>query len=130
MQIFNQNIAHRELIDLGGIELTGFAVGLDKGNHSALPRQATNALLAGGQQSHSLQPDMKLQMAGLEYSPDLYSEVLAALVALVAANAGAFALHLANAIKATAMRASWAMRPNPRLKIFVGCFFIVKAWGG
>ena len=51
-----------------------------------------------------------------EDGPDRHAEGLAALVALVNANARALALHLANALDAAAMRtngAAWA-KPGPQ----------------
>jgi hypothetical protein len=65
-------------------------------------------------------------MAGLKDGADLDGKGLAALVALVGANPGAFAFHLGNALYASAMRANGTVRPDARFYEFVGSGFIVK----
>ena len=73
---------------------------------------------------------MHRDMAGLEHGPDLHGEGLAALVALVDADPGALALHLADAVHAAAMRADRAVRPDARLDPIVGGLLVVKVLGG
>ena len=64
----------------------------------------------------------------LEDGTDLDSERLAARIALVGAHAGAFAFQLADALKAAAVRADRAIRPNTSLYELVGGLFVVEIW--
>jgi hypothetical protein len=72
---------------------------------------AADALFAGAKQVHRLQPQVHRDVAVLENGSDLHGELLAALVALVKANAGRLTGHLANAVKAAAVGAYRALRP-------------------
>ena len=84
---------------------------------------AGDTLLAGAKKVHRLQPNIHRDVAILEYGPDLHSELLAALVALVEANAGRFTGHLADALETPAMRANGAFRPHPLFNPSdCGCF--------
>jgi hypothetical protein len=65
-------------------------------------------------------------MAGLENGPNLHSEWLTALVALVSPNAGALALHRADAIHAAAMGADRAFWPYTHFDPFVGRRLVVE----
>ena len=85
-----------------------------------------NPLLAGADQEDRLQPDMKLDVAGLEDGPDFDGEWLAADIALVGAYAGALALQLADAFKGAAVRAYALFGPDPSLDKFICCFFVVE----
>ena len=71
---------------------------------------------------------MERDLAALEQGAHADSERLAALVALVEAHAGRLALHLADALKAAAMRADWTVRPHSRLNVGKCLFFVVKVW--
>lgn len=84
-----------------------------------------NAFLAGNHKEHRLKPKVHRHMAGLENSSNFYSKGLAALIALISADPGAFALHFGNAIKAAAMRANRAFGPYAGLYPSVcGLFFV------
>lgn len=91
---------------------------------------AAKTLLAGTHQVDCLQPDVHGDVAAFKDGAHLHSEGLAALVALVCAYAGRFAAHLGNALALSALGASRAMRPNPRLYIGVGGFFVVQFRAG
>jgi hypothetical protein len=73
---------------------------------------ARNSFFGRAKQIHRLQPQMHGDVAVLENRSHLHSELLAALVALVEADAGRFAIHLADAIKPAAMRANRTVRPH------------------
>jgi hypothetical protein len=75
----------------------------------------TDALLAGAQKEHRLEPQAHRDVAILEDGADLHGELLSALVALVNAVAGALAAHLRNAIEPAAVRADRTVRPHPSL---------------
>jgi hypothetical protein len=94
--------------------------GLEGDAQTAVKLVARNALLAGAQKIHSLQPKSHRNVAVLKHGSDLHAERLAALVALINAWTGALALKLTDAIRAAAMRADRAVRPhagfNPGLK--------------
>ena len=68
-------------------------------------------------------------MAGLEHGAYLDGEGLPALIALVGADPGALAAHLADALDAAAMRADRALRPNAGLNPRIGGFFVVEMLG-
>lgn len=87
---------------------------------------ARNALLARRHEKHRLKPEMHRNMARLKDGPNLDGEGLAALVALVGADAGAPAAHLPDALETAAMRADRTFRPNPRLDKGVSGFFAMK----
>lgn len=103
--------------------------GLESDAQGPMKLIGANALLAGRDQEDGLQPDMQLHMAGLEDGANLYGEGLAALIALVEAQAGALAFQLSAAIHDAAMRADAALWPNMRLYELVGGFFVVKVRG-
>src|SRR5581483_11559490 len=86
----------------------------------------TDPLLRSGNEIHRLKPNVHGNVAGLEDGPDLDGEGLPALVALVRADSGGLAAHLANAIEAAAMRADGAVRPNARLNVGIVCLFAVE----
>lgn len=65
-------------------------------------------------------------MAGLEHGSDLHGEGLAALVALVGADPGALAAHLANALEGAALWANGAVRPHASLDPSVGGGLVVE----
>ena len=69
-----------------------------------------DALLAGAHKVDDLEPQVKRQVRGLEDRLLAHSEGLLALIALVKAKAGGFAIELTNTacIGVSTMRASWA----------------------
>ena len=83
-------------------------------------------LLARTNQEDGLKPNVQLDVARLEDGADLDGEWLAAVIALVHANAGALAFQLAAAIDHAAVRANAAIGPDARLDKLVCGFFIVK----
>src|SRR3569623_1828993 len=85
-----------------------------------------DALLAARDQVHCLKPKVHGDVRGFKDGADLHGEGLTALVALVSANAGRLALHLADALHTPAMRADRTVRPDARLDISVGGFFVVE----
>lgn len=85
-----------------------------------------DALLAGCDQEDGLQPQTQRKWARFKDGPYLDGKRLTAVVALVGAYAGALAAHLADALKAAAMRANGAVRPYARLDKFIGRFFVMK----
>src|SRR4051812_18863842 len=91
------------------------------------PMQLVSAhpLFGRAKQKHRLQPDMQLDVAGLEDSSDFHSERLATGVALIDADPGALALQRPASSDNPAMRANAAIRPNVRLDESVGGFFAV-----
>jgi hypothetical protein len=68
-------------------------------------------------------------VTGLENGSDLDSKRLPALVALIDANAGALALHLANPLNPAAMWAHRAFRPNAGFYPSISGCFILKSLG-
>ena len=104
--------------------------GLEGDTENAVKLVARKALLAPGDQIHRLKPDVHRNLAVLKDGADLDGERLAALIALPQARAGGLALELADALHAAAMRADGAIRPQPRLNVSVGRFFVVKVRGG
>jgi hypothetical protein len=98
-----------------------------KGNaESAMQLIRADALLGRTHQEDRLQPKVQRDMAGLEDRTDFDRKGLAAYVALVGAYAGALALHLADALRAVAVRAYSASGPYAGLNPFVGGFFAMK----
>ena len=89
---------------------------------------AANALLAGAKQVHRLQPKPHRNVAILKYGSDLHGKGLAALVALIDARPGAFALQLADAIDTAAMRANRAIGPTHRFKVLAGFAGVLELW--
>src|SRR5258705_10514720 len=92
--------------------------GFESAAKGAVKLVAANALLAGRHQEDRLQPMAHGDVAGFEDGANLHGEGLAALVALVSANAGALAAHLGNALHAAAMRAYAPIRPEPSFNQF------------
>src|SRR4051812_42732683 len=88
-----------------------------------------DALFAAREQENRLKPEMQRNVTALENRADFDGEGLAALVALVSPETGALALHRANAVKAAAMRAHGAVRPNAGFYPRIGRFLIVKVFG-
>jgi hypothetical protein len=86
-----------------------------------------NSLLAGTQERNSLQPHPHGDMAVLEDGPDLHGEGLAAVLALVGANAGGLALQLGHALAPMAAGALRTMRPQMGFHPVVGGLFVLKA---
>src|ERR1051326_5637474 len=74
-----------------------------------------DSLLATGDQEHRLQPHTHRNVARFEDGPDLHGKRLAAVVALVDADASALPLHLPIAFNAAAMRADRTTWPDARL---------------
>lgn len=87
----------------------------------------TDPLLGGAQQRNRLKPHPHGDMAVLEDGADLYGEGLAAVFALVGADAGGLALKLGDALAAMAARALGAMRPQMGLDPLIGRLFVLKA---
>jgi len=104
--------------------------GSQRDAQGAVQLVAADALLAGTDQIDRLQPQVHGNVAGLKDCAYLDGEGLAALVALVSANAGGLAAHLADPLHAAAMRAHRAISPDARLYISVGGFFIVELGAG
>ena len=72
------------------------------------------------------QPRMQRNLGALVKRANGDRERLKAGVALVEAGARRLALHERGAVLSLAMRANWAIRPNPSLKPLAGSFFVVK----
>ena len=104
--------------------------GLESDAQSAVQLVSADPLLARADQEDRLQPDMQLDVAGLEDGADLDGERLAARIALVSAYAGALALHLAILAHNATVRANGAFWPDVRLDKFICGVFIVKSWFG
>jgi hypothetical protein len=69
-------------------------------------------------------------MAIFKNGPDLDRERLAADIALVGADPGAIAIHLADSFCAFTMGADGAIRPQSRLDNFISSLFIMEVMGG
>jgi hypothetical protein len=91
---------------------------------------AADALFAGAKQKHRLEPQIHRDVAILENGANLHGELLAALVALPKPNAGRFAAHLADAVKAAAMPANGAFRPHAGLNPSDSGCFVLQDFGG
>jgi hypothetical protein len=104
--------------------------GFHAASKHALDLVGADPFLAGAHEMDDLQPQMQRQMRGLKNGPHSDSEGLAALVALVEADAGAFALELPHALLFPAVVAAGAIRPQPRLDIGEGGFFVLEMRGG
>lgn len=100
--------------------------GFDGDAKSALQLDAADTLLAGAKQVNGLQPRLQLDMAGLEDGAHLHGEGLTAGIALVEADPGGFAAHLADAIRTLAMEAYWSVWPEFALYERICGFFIMK----
>src|SRR5262249_11359375 len=103
--------------------------GLESNAQGAVKLVARNTLFAGAKQVHGLQPKPHRNMAILEYGSNLYSERLAALIALVDARTGALALQLAYAIDAATVGANRAIRPHAGFNPRVSCGFVLEGFG-
>jgi hypothetical protein len=90
---------------------------------------ARNALLRRAHKVCSLKPIVHRHMASLENGPDFHAERLAAVVALIDANAGALAAHLGNAIDCAAMRANRTVRPQAGFNPGVSSGFAMEGFG-
>jgi hypothetical protein len=90
---------------------------------------AADTLFARAQQIHSLDPKPHWDVARFENGPYLYGELLAALVALVQADPGRVAAHLADALGAAAMRADRAVGPHMGFNPSVSRFLVVEGVG-
>ena len=67
-------------------------------------------------------------MAVFEDGADFDGERLAAVLALVSADAGGLALELRHTVmRSAALRADWTIGPKPSFDPFVGFFFVVEA---
>src|SRR5215216_2851126 len=75
---------------------------------------------------HSLKPEMQRNVALLKDGADLDSERLPAGVALVQPDASALAFERAAPIDNAAVRADTAIRPDMRLDVGVGGFFVAE----
>jgi hypothetical protein len=102
--------------------------GLEGDAQTAVKLVARNALLAGAQKIHSLQPKSHRNVAVLKHGSDLHAERLAALVALINAWTGALALKLTDAIRAAAMRADRAVRPHAGFNPGVSGGFVLEGF--
>jgi hypothetical protein len=103
--------------------------GFQGNTQSPMELIAADALLAGAQQIHGLDPKPHWNMARFEYGPNLYGELFAALVALVQANPSRVSAHLADALGAAAMRADRAVRPHVGFNPGVSGGFVVEGVG-
>ena len=90
---------------------------------------AADPLLAAAHQENGLKPDMKLDVAALEYGADRNAGLLAAGVALVEPRPGGFAAHALHALHGAAMRAHGTMRPNYAFQFGVSGGFILEVGG-
>ena len=91
---------------------------------------AADALLGRAKQEDRLQPDMQLDMAGLENGADLDSERFPTGIALVQPDAGALSLQRAALVKHPATRADTPLGPDMRLHEGVGVFLaVVRGFG-
>src|SRR4051812_46613100 len=99
--------------------------GLEGAAKGAVKLVAADPLFRRRHEEDCLQPVAHGDVASLEYRPDLHGKGLAALVALVRANAGALAAHLADPVNSAAVRANRAVSPNARLDEGIGCGFVM-----
>src|SRR5262249_34295837 len=106
--------------------MTDEPAGLERAAARARKLVGADPLLRRRKQEHRLQPKPHRHVRGLEHGADLHGKGLAALVALVRADAGALAAHLGDAIHAAAMRADWAFRPHTGLYPVVGGLLVLK----
>ncbi len=87
---------------------------------------AADALLAAAHQVGRLKPQVQLDVAALEHRADRHAALLAAGVALVEARPGRGAAHTLHAIRAAAVRADGAVRPDDALQLRIGGVFVLK----
>ena len=71
---------------------------------------------------------MHLDVAAFKDGPDFHGEGLAALVAFVSTNTGAFTGHLGDALESATMRAYRTVRPYSGLYELVGCGLVVEVF--
>lgn len=76
-----------------------------------------------------LEPLVYRDMARLKNGPNLHGKGLAALVALVGANAGALAFELADTINSAAMRADRTIRPNAGFNPLISRLLVMEMLG-
>lgn len=76
-----------------------------------------------------MEPYAHRDMAGLEDGSDLYGKWLAAVLALVHADAGALALHLAILLDATTVRANRTTRPDTGFRESIGGYAVMEVRG-
>ena len=139
-------LADESLIDLDNATVAahGFGIGVFHGFADAMAHEprgfegdaqgpvkliGANAFLARHHEEYGLQPDVQLDVAGLEDGADLHGKGLAAGIALVGAYAGAFARQLAATVHNAAMGAYAALRPYAGLYPVVCGLFIVEMGG-
>ncbi len=101
----------------------------DRNTKHASKLIAADTLLAGTHEEGSLQPNVQLDMAGLEHGADRHAALLSAGVALVEAGARCITAHPLHALHSAAMRAHRAMRPNDAFQLGVSGGFILEVGG-
>jgi hypothetical protein len=104
--------------------------GLQTDAENAVQLVGAHAFLAGTHQMHCLQPDMQLDVAGLEDGPDLDGERLAASVALIDPDAGAVTFQRSALVDNAAMRARAPVRPESPFHEPIGGFIAMEMCGG
>jgi hypothetical protein len=104
--------------------------GFQTATKSALQLTSADAFLAAAHEVHGLQPNPKRHVAGLKNGAHADGIRLFAGIALVQARTGGFAVQLANALSAFAVKAYRAMRPEFGFHIRESGFFIVEMLGG
>jgi hypothetical protein len=104
--------------------------GLQCDAEDAVQLVSAYALLAGAMQMHCLEPNMQLDVAGLEDGTDLDRERFAAGIAFVDADAGALALQWPALVYSAAVGAWPAIGPQSRLDKPIGGFFTMEMCGG
>ena len=102
----------------------------ERDNQGAVKLVAADAFLAGADQIDRLKQQVHRNVACLKDGTDLDREWLAALVALVSADPGGLAAHLADPFHAAAVRADRAVSPNALLYIRIRSFSIVELGAG
>ena len=143
-------VAHEGLIDLqdlsGAAERLNGAVrhrladavrhepsGLDGHAQDAGELVGTEALLGRADERDGLKPHVQGHVGLFEDGPDLDGELLAAVAALLQADANALRRvrrDRADPIRATAVRADRAVRPKPRLNETISGGFVVELGAG
>jgi len=88
-----------------------------------------DAFLGGANLMHCLEPKSERNMAVFEDRSDLNSELFPACIALVEADAIAFAIQFADLFFASAVRTNGAFRPKPRFNKSIRSFFILEVRG-
>jgi len=103
--------------------------GLESYPQSPVKLVARNALLGRAHEICGLKPIVHRHMASLKDGPDFYGKRLAALVALIDANAGALAAHFGNAIDRAAVRTNRTIRPQSGFNPSVSGGFVMEGFG-